>query len=84
MVDRVVVNEGGEVDELDHGRERLGLGGLPASHLVAEEQELVGVLYWLGRAQEELGDREEARVAYGRVAAADAGFRDVADRLREF
>jgi tetratricopeptide (TPR) repeat protein len=48
------------------------------------EQELVGVLYWFGRAQEELGDREEARAAYERVAAADAGFRDVADRLREF
>jgi tetratricopeptide (TPR) repeat protein len=50
----------------------------------AREQELVGVLYWLGRAQEELGAREDARAAYERVAAADAGFRDIADRLREF
>jgi tetratricopeptide (TPR) repeat protein len=48
------------------------------------EQELVGVLYWLGRAREELGDRDDARAAYERVAAVDAGFRDVADRLREF
>jgi tetratricopeptide (TPR) repeat protein len=50
----------------------------------AREQDLVGVLYWLGRAREELGDLADARAAYERVAAADIGFRDVVERLREF
>jgi tetratricopeptide (TPR) repeat protein len=44
-------------------------------------QELVGVLYWLGRSYEELGELAEARAAYERVAASDVGFRDVAERL---
>jgi tetratricopeptide (TPR) repeat protein len=51
---------------------------LPASG----DQERLGVLYWLGRALEELGKRAEARELYGRVYAVDIRFRDVGERSK--
>lgn len=48
----------------------------------AEEDSLVGVRYWLGRCEEELGDAAAARAEYERVVAVDMGFRDVASRLK--
>src|SRR5437016_4307278 len=51
---------------------------LPASG----DQERLGVLYWLGRALEELGKRVEARELYGRVFAVDIRFRDVRERAK--
>jgi len=51
---------------------------LPASG----DQERLGVLYWLGRALEELGKRVEARELYGRVFAVDIRFRDVSERSK--
>lgn len=47
----------------------------------AEEDSLVGVRYWLGRCEEELGDAAAARAEYERVVAVDVGFRDAALRL---
>ncbi|MGH7476359.1 MAG: tetratricopeptide repeat protein [Longimicrobiales bacterium] len=46
-----------------------------------EPLELLGVYYHLGRAQEALGNRAEAREAYERVLGLDIGFRDAAERL---
>src|SRR5882724_856546 len=51
---------------------------LPASG----DQERLGILYWLGRALEELGKRVEARELYGRVFAVDIRFRDVSERSK--
>jgi tetratricopeptide (TPR) repeat protein len=47
-----------------------------------DELALIGVFYYLGRAHEELGQRDYARDAYERVLALDVQFRDVAARLR--
>ena len=44
---------------------------------------VIGVYYQLGRCQEEMGRREEARLAYERVAAVNAAFQDVAARLAD-
>src|SRR6267378_2701965 len=51
---------------------------LPASG----DSERLGILYWLGRALEELGKRVEARELYGRVFAVDIRFRDVGERSK--
>jgi tetratricopeptide (TPR) repeat protein len=48
----------------------------------ADDQERLGVLYWLGRALEEQGKRVEARELYGRVFAVDIRFRDVGERAK--
>ena len=40
------------------------------------------LLYWLGRALEELGKRVEARELYGRGFAVDIRFRDVSERSK--
>lgn len=45
------------------------------------DEELVGVLYWLGRGEEGLGDRETAARLLDRVIAVDPVFRDASDRL---
>jgi tetratricopeptide (TPR) repeat protein len=45
------------------------------------DEQLVGVLYLLGRANEALGKTEEAMQFYQRVFIVDIGFHDVADRL---
>ena len=46
-----------------------------------DEHDLLGVYYYLGRAYEELGRRDEARDAFERVLGMDISFRDVAHRL---
>jgi tetratricopeptide (TPR) repeat protein len=48
----------------------------------AGDQERLGILYWLGRALEELGKKAEARELYGRVFAVDIRFKDVGERSR--
>jgi tetratricopeptide (TPR) repeat protein len=49
----------------------------------APDGELVSVLYWLGRADEALGNTRDAAVAFERVLAVDGDFRDAARRLRQ-
>jgi tetratricopeptide (TPR) repeat protein len=49
----------------------------------APDGELVSVLYWLGRADEALGNTRDAAVAFERVIAMDSDFRDAARRLRQ-
>jgi hypothetical protein len=46
-----------------------------------DDEQLVSVLYLMGRGNEELGRREDARQYYQRVVVIDIAFRDVADRL---
>ncbi|MGH7586787.1 MAG: hypothetical protein ACREMH_11100, partial [Gemmatimonadales bacterium] len=46
------------------------------------DDEKIGLLYWLGRAEEEQGRGVEARVHYERALAVDIGFRDLGQRLR--
>jgi tetratricopeptide (TPR) repeat protein len=46
-----------------------------------DEIELIGVYYHLGRAYEELAQREKALDAYERVVGLDINFKDVADRM---
>jgi tetratricopeptide (TPR) repeat protein len=47
----------------------------------ADDEQLVSVLYLLGRANQALGRAEDARQCYQRVVVVDIAFRDVADRL---
>ena len=47
------------------------------------EDELVGIYYYLGRAYEELQNRDSAVEYYDRVFALDINFADVTERLRE-
>jgi tetratricopeptide (TPR) repeat protein len=44
--------------------------------------ERVGVLYWLARCREAMGDAGEAHRLWRRVAAVDSDFRDTSERLR--
>jgi tetratricopeptide (TPR) repeat protein len=46
-----------------------------------DDEQMVSVLYLMGRAHEELGRRDEALQYYQRVVVVDIAFRDVADRL---
>jgi tetratricopeptide (TPR) repeat protein len=46
-----------------------------------DESELIGVYYHLGRAFEELGQRDKALDAYERVLGLDLNFQDVAQRM---
>jgi len=46
------------------------------------EDELLGIYYYLGRAQEELGNTKEALEFYDRVFSLDINFADVTERLR--
>ena len=46
------------------------------------EDELLGIYYYLGRANEELGSREAATEFYEKIFALDINFRDVTERLR--
>lgn len=48
----------------------------------ATDQDLVGVLYWLGRCEEILANPVDARGHYERVMAVDISFRDAAERLK--
>lgn len=47
------------------------------------DDELVGIYYYLGRAYEELGNKESAVEYYDRVFSLDINFADVTERLRE-
>lgn len=49
----------------------------------ATEEQLVGVLYLLGRAAEEQGNAADALVYYQRVFVQDIQFRDIAERMSE-
>jgi tetratricopeptide (TPR) repeat protein len=49
----------------------------------ATEEQLVGVLYLLGRAAEEQGNPAEALAYYQRVFVQDIQFRDIAERMTE-
>jgi tetratricopeptide (TPR) repeat protein len=49
----------------------------------ASEDQLLGVLYWLGRAAEAQGHAEEALGYYQRVFVLDIQFRDISDRMSE-
>jgi len=46
------------------------------------DAERVGLLYWLGRAQEELGKGPDALASYNRVFAVDITFQDVSQRVK--
>ncbi len=46
------------------------------------EDELIGIYYLMGRAQEEQGNRTEALEFYEKVFSLDINFEDVTDRLR--
>ena len=46
------------------------------------EDELLGIYYYLGRAHEELGNRDDAVEYYEKVFALDINFEDVTERLR--
>lgn len=48
---------------------------------VSDERDLIGVYYSLARSYEELGQREEAKVAYERVVGLDINFQDATQRL---
>jgi len=48
-----------------------------------DEIELIGVYYHLGRAYEELGQRDNAIDAYERVVGLDLNFRDVTERMAQ-
>jgi tetratricopeptide (TPR) repeat protein len=47
------------------------------------EDELLGIYYYLGKANEAVGNREAAVEFYERVFSLDINFEDVTDRLRE-
>jgi tetratricopeptide (TPR) repeat protein len=46
------------------------------------DEEKIGLLYWLGRCEEELGHPAEALGYYQRVFAVDIGFQDVSERVK--
>jgi len=69
---------------LDKGQPKLAMSILTrALNEPATEEQLVGVLYWLGRAAAELGLASEALTYYQRVFVLDIQFRDVAERMTE-
>jgi tetratricopeptide (TPR) repeat protein len=49
--------------------------------LAGGDDEKIGLLYWLGRAEEEQGRGAEAVQHYQRALAVDIGFRDLNERL---
>ena len=46
------------------------------------DDEKIGLLYWLGRAQEEQGKARDARASYERALAVDIRFMDLNERMR--
>ncbi|HXY18835.1 MAG TPA: tetratricopeptide repeat protein [Gemmatimonadales bacterium] len=48
----------------------------------AGDADRVGLLYWLGRTQEELGKSADALASYNRVFAVDITFQDVSQRVK--
>jgi tetratricopeptide (TPR) repeat protein len=51
-------------------------------HQGASDAERIGLLYWLGRAYEEQGKRDDALASYNRVFGVDINFQDVNQRVR--
>jgi tetratricopeptide (TPR) repeat protein len=49
----------------------------------ASEDQLLGVLYWLGRSAESQGNADEALGYYQRVFVLDIQFRDITKRMSE-
>jgi len=47
------------------------------------DEDKIGLLYWAGRSEEELGRKAEALAYYQRVFAVDIGFQDVRDRVNQ-
>lgn len=45
------------------------------------DDDKIGLLYWLGRSEEEQGRGDEAAAHYQRALAVDIGFRDLTERL---
>ncbi len=45
------------------------------------DDEKIGLLYWLGRCEEEQGRKKEAVGYYQRIFSIDIGFQDVSDRV---
>jgi len=69
---------------LEKGQPRLASSILArALNEKASEDQLVGVLYLLGRAAEEQGNAAEALGYYQRVFVLDIQFRDIAERMNE-
>ena len=69
---------------LEKGQPRLASSILArALNEPAAEDQLVGVLYLLGRAAEEQGHAAEALGYYQRVFVLDIQFRDIAERMNE-
>ncbi|HVO35680.1 MAG TPA: tetratricopeptide repeat protein [Gemmatimonadales bacterium] len=48
----------------------------------AGDADRVGLLYWLGRTQEEVGKKPDALTSYNRVFAVDITFQDVSQRVQ--
>ena len=69
---------------LEKGQPKLAMSILTrALNEKASEDQLIGVLYLLGRAAESQGNSSEAVNYYQRVFVLDIQFRDTADRLNE-
>ena len=69
---------------LEKGQPKLAMSILTrALNEPSTEEQLVGVLYWLGRAAAELGLAAEALTYYQRVFVLDIQFRDIAQRMSE-
>ncbi|MEP6493821.1 MAG: tetratricopeptide repeat protein [bacterium] len=69
---------------IDKGQFKLAMSILGrALNEKASEDQLVGVLYLLGRAAESLGQADDALNYYQRVFVLDIQFRDVADRISD-
>jgi tetratricopeptide (TPR) repeat protein len=49
--------------------------------LAGPDNEKIGLLYWLGRAREEQGKKQEAVVCFRRALAVDIDFMDVGERV---
>ena len=47
------------------------------------DEEKIGLLYWLGRCEEQMGKRADALTHYQRVFAVDIGFQDVRQRVSQ-
>src|SRR5206468_1982563 len=69
---------------LEKGQPKLAMSILTrALSEPSTEEQLIGVLYWLGRAAAELGLAAEALNYYQRVFVLDIQFRDITERMSE-
>jgi hypothetical protein len=68
-------------------KEQYGIGATVLARALGEggysDEELIGVLYLLGRAAQALNHFDEALGYYQRVFVVDIEFRDVVDRISE-